>query len=150
MSRQEQLWEAVNRYVRACGGDPGAHVYGNTSRQRAVADIERIAFEPERAVVLRLDSVGGEAVAYLAQLEAVGEVLGQERLDAADGLHYVAVQSLIAEVEARRLRMGRDPKDQRNALGDLPEAQEHYSPPSAGDGEPPWPDLPGENGKVTP
>jgi len=27
---------------------------------------------------------------------------------------------------------------------------EHYSPPSAGDGEPPWPDLPGENGKVAP
>lgn len=36
------IWEAINRYVVACGGDPSRHVYGNTSRQRAVVEVERI------------------------------------------------------------------------------------------------------------
>jgi hypothetical protein len=36
---QVPLWDAINRYVVACGGDPGKHVYGNTSRATAVADV---------------------------------------------------------------------------------------------------------------
>lgn len=35
-----QLWDAIHAYVRACGGDPGAHVYGNTERQLAVVGVE--------------------------------------------------------------------------------------------------------------
>lgn len=34
------LWDAIGRYTTACGGDPSAHVYGNTMRQQAVTDIE--------------------------------------------------------------------------------------------------------------
>ena|SRR5271166_1496380 len=34
------LWDAINRYVVSCGGDPSKHVYGNTSRMRAVVDVE--------------------------------------------------------------------------------------------------------------
>ncbi|MDP3767539.1 MAG: hypothetical protein Q8S13_05955, partial [Dehalococcoidia bacterium] len=34
------LWDAINRYVQACGGDPSSHVYGNTPRQHAVAEVE--------------------------------------------------------------------------------------------------------------
>jgi hypothetical protein len=44
------LWDAINEYATACGGDPGANVYGNTRRQRAVAAVERAAryaTEPE-------------------------------------------------------------------------------------------------------
>ena len=55
-----RLWDAINRYVQTCGGDPSKHVYGNTARQRAVAEVEQVLrdeapAEPERPpdVVLR-------------------------------------------------------------------------------------------------
>ena len=43
MTNEERarLWDKVNRYVVACGGDPSKHVYGNTARQSAVAGVER-------------------------------------------------------------------------------------------------------------
>lgn len=34
------LWDAINAYVVSCGGDPSRHVYGNTTRMRAVSDVE--------------------------------------------------------------------------------------------------------------
>ncbi len=34
------LWDAVNRYVISCKGDPGKHVQGNTSRMKAVTEVE--------------------------------------------------------------------------------------------------------------
>lgn len=34
------LWDAINRYVVTCCGDPSKHVYGNTPRQKAVVDVE--------------------------------------------------------------------------------------------------------------
>ena len=37
-----KLWDLINEYVAACGGDPSKHVYGNTTRQRLVVDIERL------------------------------------------------------------------------------------------------------------
>lgn len=47
--RQQALWEAINRYAASCGGGgPSRHVYGNTLRQRAVADIEKIIGEIEQ------------------------------------------------------------------------------------------------------
>lgn len=39
------LWNAINVYVVACNGDPAKHVYGNTPRQRAVADVEQAVRE---------------------------------------------------------------------------------------------------------
>lgn len=36
------LWDAINAYAVACGGSPDKHVYGNTSRMRAVSSIERL------------------------------------------------------------------------------------------------------------
>ncbi len=36
------LWEEINRYVLACGGDPSKHVYGNTPRMEAVSRIENV------------------------------------------------------------------------------------------------------------
>lgn len=36
---QVPLWDAINRYVMACRGDPSKHVYGNTTRQKAVAEV---------------------------------------------------------------------------------------------------------------
>lgn len=39
MRWQTELWDAINRYVVACGGDPARHVHGNVSRMNAVADV---------------------------------------------------------------------------------------------------------------
>ncbi len=39
MRWQTELWDAINRYVTSCGGDPGRHVYGNDARMNAVADV---------------------------------------------------------------------------------------------------------------
>ena len=39
--KKVSLWEAINRYVVTCGGNPGVAVYGNTHRQHAVADVEK-------------------------------------------------------------------------------------------------------------
>ena len=36
------LWDAINRYVTACGGDPGQLTCGNVSRMQAVADVGAI------------------------------------------------------------------------------------------------------------
>lgn len=35
------LWDAINRYVVACGGNPSRYVHGNTPRMTAVVDAER-------------------------------------------------------------------------------------------------------------
>lgn len=34
------LWDAINRYVISCKGDPGKRVQGNTSRMKAVTAVE--------------------------------------------------------------------------------------------------------------
>jgi hypothetical protein len=40
-SHKATLWEAINAYVSACGGDPDKHIHGNTARQQAVVAVER-------------------------------------------------------------------------------------------------------------
>lgn len=39
---QVDLWDAINEYVVACGGRPDARVYGNSRRQLAVVEVERV------------------------------------------------------------------------------------------------------------
>jgi hypothetical protein len=36
------MWDAINRYVMACGGDPSRNALGNTARMNAVVDINDI------------------------------------------------------------------------------------------------------------
>lgn len=48
-----RIWDAINRYVQTCGGDPSKHVYGNIARMNAVVDVEQALrdaapVEPER------------------------------------------------------------------------------------------------------
>jgi hypothetical protein len=60
-----KLWDAINAYAITCGGDPSRFVYGNTPRQKAVAEIETLvravaqaAREEEREACLAgVDSV---------------------------------------------------------------------------------------------
>jgi hypothetical protein len=35
-----ETWEAINAYVRSCGGEPHRATYGNAVRQKAVAAVE--------------------------------------------------------------------------------------------------------------
>lgn len=39
------LWDAINQYVEACGGEPHRLVYGNTRRQRCVVEIEKLVHQ---------------------------------------------------------------------------------------------------------
>lgn len=39
---QVPLWERINEYTTACGGDPSKRVYGNTTRMAAVAAVNTI------------------------------------------------------------------------------------------------------------
>lgn len=42
MLLEVELWDAINLYAIAVGGDPAKHVYGNVSRMQAVADVGKI------------------------------------------------------------------------------------------------------------
>jgi len=42
MQFEVALWDAINRYAITVGGDPAHHVYGNTARMQAVADVGKI------------------------------------------------------------------------------------------------------------
>jgi hypothetical protein len=59
---QVPLWDAINRYVVACGGDPAKHVYGNTARMNAVVEVNGVV----------RDAVGAadRGEAYVAPLRA--------------------------------------------------------------------------------
>lgn len=55
-----ELWNAVNDYATACGGDPSQHVYGNAPRMAAVAKVhdlidarEQVIREDERQRMLQ-------------------------------------------------------------------------------------------------
>lgn len=41
IDQKRALWDAINKYVVACGGDPGKRVYGNVTRMEAVVEVER-------------------------------------------------------------------------------------------------------------
>ncbi len=64
---KQQLWEAINKYAESCGGNPQNHIYGNTKRQIAVAEIEALVYpqdtcanpESEEPVCLVCNGVGG-------------------------------------------------------------------------------------------
>ena len=41
MTNRVALWNAINRYVISCRGDPAKYVYGNTTRAKAVVEVEK-------------------------------------------------------------------------------------------------------------
>lgn len=53
------LWDAINRYVISCGGNPDKHVYGNTRRMEAVTAVENAVADLTAGAV---NSVIGEAL----------------------------------------------------------------------------------------
>jgi hypothetical protein len=42
---KKKLWDAINKYVRACGGDPSRNVYVKTIRQQVIIEIENLVFD---------------------------------------------------------------------------------------------------------
>lgn len=63
-----RLWDEINRYVVACGGDPSKHVYGNTPRQVAVAQVEKIVREVETAWANDMRKITDECESLRASL----------------------------------------------------------------------------------
>lgn len=45
------MWDAINEYVIACGGDPSKRAHGNIPRMNAVASVDRIVLSAFRALV---------------------------------------------------------------------------------------------------
>jgi hypothetical protein len=118
------LWDAINEYATACGGDPGANVYGNTRRQRAVAAVERAAryatepeapsergayslpalptdpgYEDQLDALLASKSQGVRKVRP-SEREAAGETIG-ERYAREQGQRYTADASAPPPAEPR-------------------------------------------------
>ncbi len=42
MEKRVALWDAINEYVLACGGDPSKHI--GATREKAVVKVERVVF----------------------------------------------------------------------------------------------------------
>lgn len=46
---QVALWDAINKYVVTCRGNPSLYVYGNTARMTAVSEVEAAIAAIQRA-----------------------------------------------------------------------------------------------------
>jgi hypothetical protein len=66
-ARRVALWEAINAYVRACGGDPSARTVG-VARMNAVIAVERAAMAEE-------DDIRGALAKAEALLAALAEAM---------------------------------------------------------------------------
>ncbi len=55
MQLEGKLWDAINRYAIAVGGDPAMHVYGNTLRMQAVAAVGAVI--SKLVAPLRVDAI---------------------------------------------------------------------------------------------
>jgi len=73
MKFEVDLWDAINRYVVACGGDPASHVHGNTARMQAVADVG--------AIVAAATDPGHEAAKELAAMWSAQRTASFDLLD---------------------------------------------------------------------
>jgi len=78
------LWDAINRYAIAVGGDPRKHVHGNVPRMQAVADVGKIVAKVssqqqiDDLVVEDLVKGSNAAAARACELQAANETLKQE------------------------------------------------------------------------
>lgn len=88
MQARGAMWDAINKYVETCGGDPSKHVYGNTARQRAVVEVER-------AAGLTVAPPPGE----IARLRGENEKLRGVRVALADLQVSVEVRDQLAAIE---------------------------------------------------
>jgi hypothetical protein len=78
MEIEVALWDAINRYAISVGGDPSSHVYGNTSRMQAVADVgavvARVASRQQIDDLVIDDLVKGSNGAAAAACAATAEL----------------------------------------------------------------------------
>lgn len=107
-----ELWNAINRYAEAVGGDPSKHVHGNVPRMQAVADVGKVVTKVlsqqqiDDIVVEDLAKASNAAAAAACACDA--EV---ERLRAA----LIDVRGFLRGV-ARRPELGRGAKDLINEV----------------------------------
>jgi len=118
---EKELWDAINDYASAVGGDPSAHVHGNTPRMRAVAAVGRVvdqvsSWQRIDDVVIEELARGGDAAAAAAGAARVEVArLRASLLAVVDFLRGVARRpelgdgaavDLIEEAEALRRVLG--------------------------------------------
>lgn len=77
-----ELWNAINRYAEAVGGDPSRHVHGNVTRMQAVADV-------------------GKIVARAASREQIDDLVVE---DLAKASNAAAAAACVRGAEVERLR----------------------------------------------
>ncbi len=86
MQFEVALWDAINRYAITVGGDPAHHVYGNTPRMQAVADVgaivARVASREQIDDIVVDDLVKGGNAAAAAACAAKARVAELERENA--------------------------------------------------------------------
>jgi hypothetical protein len=110
---QRLLWDAINKYVKSCGGDPSKHIYGNTPRMDAVVMIKRYAeqLQPHPPLAEDIEHVGKSAKRTKRDLNIMERIFAEvwaERNDACIGCPhpYGTLDYLLAE----------DPSNPRNEV----------------------------------
>lgn len=107
MQFEVALWDAINRYAITVGGDPAHHVYGNTARMQAVADVGKIV-----ARVASREQIDDLVVEELAKGGNAAAAAACDR-----GAEIKRLQEALREVRvflrgvARRPELGRGAKD---------------------------------------
>jgi hypothetical protein len=107
MQLEVELWNAINSYAIAVGGDPSRHVYGHDARMQAVVEvgkvIARVRSRERIDDIVVEDLVKGSNAAAAAACERGVEI---SRLRAA----LIDVRGFLRGV-ARRPELGRGSKD---------------------------------------
>lgn len=102
-----ELWDAINGYAMAVGGDPRRHAHGHDARMQAVAEVGKIVAKVRSRQLIDdivvEDLVKGENGAAAAACERGAEI---SRLRAA----LIDVRGFLRGV-ARRPELGRGAKD---------------------------------------
>lgn len=107
MQFEVELWDAINRYAITVGGDPAHHVYGNTARMQAVADVGKIV-----ARVASREQIDDIVVEDLAKASGAAAAAACDR-----GFEIKRLQAALREVRgflrgvARRSELGHGAKD---------------------------------------
>jgi hypothetical protein len=110
MQLEVELWNAINSYAIAVGGDPSRHVYGHDARMQAVADVGKVVAKVrsrQRIDDIVVDElVKGSNAAAAAACDRGAEI---SRLRAV----LIDVRGFLRGV-ARRPELGRGSKDLRD------------------------------------
>jgi N-methylhydantoinase A len=100
---------ALRAGPRSAGADPGPACYGRGGKEPTVTDanllLGRLAADSELAGGVRLDTEAAEAA-----VERLGESLGLDRIETAEGIVRVANQEMVRALRVVTVERGLDPR----------------------------------------